>query len=193
VKTMNKKRAGCFAILIIGFLSAASAVQGTKGVNADYIQERPLIKNFEAAISEAIASAFPGPFGQVQKPKGVHLPGYGYTFMFQVNIRRGMINTPFGAYPNDADIAPEQKRQRIEGLRDKLVRLLIIQGSRMTPLQRNESIAIVAFFDETNPVSPDENLNKTLILSVLKSDLDDLANKQERLNELLQRVKIVEY
>jgi hypothetical protein len=113
--------------------------------------------------------------------------------MFLINIRRGMINTPFGAYANEADITPEQRKQRIEGLKDKLVYLLVAQGSRLTALQRNESIAICALFEESNPVNPDENLNKTLILSILKSDLDELASKQERFNELRQRVKIVEY
>jgi hypothetical protein len=190
---MGRHRTAWFVIMNLGFLCAPAAAQGTKGLNVDYGQERPLIKSFELAISEAIATTFPGPFGQVQKPKGVHLPGYGYTFMFTINIRRGMINTPFGAYANDADITPEQKKQRIEGLKDKLVRLLVAQGSRLTALQRNESIAICALFEETNPVNPDENVNKTLILSILKSDLDELASKQERFNELRQRVKIVEY
>jgi hypothetical protein len=190
---MGRHRTAWFAIMILGFLCVPVAAQGTKGLNVDYGQERPLIKNFELAIGEAIATTFPGPFGQVQKPKGVHLPGYGYTFMFLINIRRGMINTPFGAYANEADITPEQKKQRIEGLKDKLVYLLVAQGSRLTALQRNESIAICALFEESNPVNPDENLNKTLILSILKSDLDELASKQERFNELRQRVKIVEY
>ena len=179
-------------MMSVGFLCAPAIAQGTKGVNVDYGQERPLINSFEMAISEAIATTFPGPFGQVQKPKGVHLPGYGYAFMFGINIRRGLINTPFGAYPNDQEITPEQKKQRIEGLKEKLVRLLFLQGSRLT-LQRNETLAICALFEETNPASPEENSNKTLILSVTKSDLDELASKQERFNELRQKVKIIEY
>ena len=193
MKTMGRYRTAWFLIIILVLLCAPAAAQGTKGVNVDYGQERPLIKSFEMAISEAIATTFPGPFGLVQKPKGVHLPGYGYAFMFGINIRRGLINTPFGAYASEADITPEQKKQRIEGLKDKLVRLLFLHGSRLTSLQRNESIAICALFEETNPVNPDENLNKTLILSVLKGDLDELASKQERFNELRQKVKIVEY
>ena len=179
--------------MILGFLCATAAAQGTKGLKVDYGQERPVVRNFELAISQAIATSFTGPFGLVQAPKGVHLPGYGYTFMFTINIRRGMINTPFGSYANEADITPEQKAQRIESLKDKLVRLLFEHGSRLTSLQRNETIAICALFEETNAVKPDENTNKSIILSILKSDLDELASKQERFNELRQRVKIVEY
>jgi hypothetical protein len=159
----------------------------------DYGRERPLVAGFEKEIGRAISEVFPGTFGQVQPPKGVHLPGYGYTFMFVINIRRGMINTPFGAYANEAEISPEQKKQKIEALTDKLVHLLVAHGSRLASLQKNETVSISALFEETNAVKPDENMNKALVLSISKGDLDELASKQESFNELRQRVKIVEY
>jgi hypothetical protein len=190
---MGRHRTAWFIIMILGFLCVPAATQGTKGLKVDYGQERPLVKNFEQAINEAIATTFPGAFCQVQVPKGVHLSGYGYIFMFTINLPRGMINSPFGAIPNEAAFTTEEKNRRIEGLKAKLVPLLYQHGSRLTSLQRNESVAICALFEETNPVNPDKNVNKTLILSILKSDLDELASKQERFNELRQRVKIVEY
>lgn len=193
MKTKGRYRTAWFSIVILGFLCAPAATQGTKSVKVDYGKERPLVASFEKEIGKAISEVFPGSFGQVQPPKGAHLPGYGYTFMFVINIRRGMLSTPFGSYANESEISPDQKRQKIEALKDKLVPLLFTHGSRLMSLQKNETVSICALFEETNAFKPEENLNTTLVLSAQKSDLDELATKQERFNELRQKVKIVEY
>ena len=66
-------------------------------------------------------------------------------------------------------------------------------GSGPPGLRSSDHISIVAFFEEINPLKPEENMNKTLILSVLKSDLEKLGSLQDRFEEFKQRVKIVEY
>jgi len=180
-------------VLILGFWCLPTVAQTTTKGKVDYAQVRPFIQGYEAAINDVISSTFTNPFGLVQQPKGVYLPGYGYTFSFLVNIRRGMIQTPFGAYAPDSDIGPEQIKQRIDGLKDKLVRVLLSSQSITAKLEGDESISIIAFIKESDPLSPETDVNKTLIMSILKSDLQELSSKPDRINEFKQRVKIVEY
>jgi hypothetical protein len=45
--------------------------------------------------------------------------------------------------------------------------------------------------DRNFPDEPSEN--KTIVLSVLKRDLDEFGNRSDRLKEFKQRMKIVEY
>ena len=193
MKTLFMKRRWLIGIPFLVLLCLPLGAQDSKDGNIDGVKLRPFIRTLEVAINSAIGATFPGPFGTIQKPKGAYLPGFGYTFTFLINIRRGMINTPFGAYPNEAEISLKEKNQRIESLKDMLVRILLSPSNRTAGLQKEESIAIVGFFEESDPVKPEADLNKTLILSVLKGDLDELADKKDRFNELKQRVKIVEY
>ncbi|MBZ5498544.1 MAG: hypothetical protein LAP85_19275 [Acidobacteriia bacterium] len=185
---------GCFC-LSLGAQSIPSTqtAQSTKAVKVESALVRPFIQGFETALNIAAAASFPGPFGVEQKARGFYMPGFGYEFIFAVNTRRGVVQTPFGAYDPDADKTPEQRKQRVEELKGNLVRILLSAGNGAVKLQKDEYVAIIAVFEERDPVNPDGNLSKTLILSVLKSDLDELANKQERYSELKQRVKIVEY
>lgn len=184
------KRQVWIGALALGFLCLPLAAQTVKEVKVDYSQVRPCIQGFEFAISEAINATFTNQLGIMQKPKGAYLRGYGYEFSFLLDIRRA-IQTPFGLLNNDPDTTPEQRKQRIENFKDKLVRVLLSRGPGMAQLQKNESIAIIAHFEEFNPA--EGTVSKTLILSVLKSDLDAVGNRQDRLDEFKQRVKTVEY
>ena len=192
IKRCTKRRPG-LGILLLALICLPLAAQNNRGYSVDPAQLRPFIRGVEVAVNSAIGASFPGPFGTVQKAKGAYLPGYGTTFTFLINIPRAMINTPMGVFPSENAISPEQKRQRIDALKDMLVRILLSPTNRTARLQKEESIAIVGFFEEFDPVKPEESLNKTLVISVLKGDLDELSGKQDRFNELKQRVKIVEY
>lgn len=192
MKTRCMKRRWLIGIPFMALLCLPLGAQDSRNGNIDGAKLRPFIRTLEGAITGAIGANFPGPFATVA-PKGAYLPGYGYAFTFLINIRRGMIHSPFGAYPNESEISPKEKTQRIANLKDMLVRILLSPSNRSAKLQKEESIAIIGFFEESDPVKPEADLNTTLILSVLKGDLDELADKQDRYNELKQRVKIVEY
>lgn len=176
-------------VLVFGCLLAPLAAQNPRAGAVDLAQTRPSIQKIEKGISDSILIIF-GREGMMGKPKGVYLQGYGYSFSFLVNLRWGMINTPMGSYANNADISPEQKTQRIEVLKEQLIRILFSLTAGMPQLERDKSVSITAFFEETNL---DGNVSKTMIMSVLKSDIDELGNKQERFNDFKKRVKIVEY
>jgi len=182
------------AFWLLGLLSGAHAfpaMQGETGIEA--ASARREIQNFEAALNNAINATFSSsPFALVQKPKGVLLAGYGVTFSFLINIHRAVINTPFGEVRTQPDVTPELKKRKIEELKDRLIRVLADNGDGLKQMSKGDTVSIVMFLEDRN--FPDEpNENKTLVLSILKKELDDLGRSQERWKELKQRIKTVEY
>lgn len=188
-----RKHSILLVALVLCFGCLPLFTQNSGETKTDYPGASREIEGFEVAINGAIQRTFSGPFGLVSPPKGGCLPGYGYVFHFVVNIKRGMTSSPFGMMKTGEDLSPEEKQRRIDGLKDELVRVLLNSGSGFVKLQRNESIAIMAYFEEFNPLIPGGKETKTLILSVSKGDLSDWANRQDRYNEFKQKVKIVEY
>jgi hypothetical protein len=157
----------------------------------DYAAARQGIRAFEGALYSAINSTFnSNSFALVNKPKGVYLQGYGLSFNFLINIHNAVI-TPFGEIKSPSS-TPELKKRRIEDLKERLTRLLLDNGNVFKQIKRDDTITIVAFFEDRN--FPDEpNENKTVVISVFKKDLDDLAGRDDRLREFKQRIRIIEY
>lgn len=196
---LAKKRVLSAGFLVVSLLlalppagQARETGQGAANVQVDYASARREMQDFEGVINSLLAQTFTNPFGLVQKPKGVYLPGYGQMFSFLVNIHRAVINTPFGQYTKGEEISPQQKRKRIEDLKDKLMHLLFDRGSGLRQVKENEYITIVAFFEDRN-FPDEENQNKTIVLSASKKDLDEYSQKQDQWSEFKQRMKIVEY
>jgi hypothetical protein len=177
-----------FSFSLVAQTSGNKPKRGDEGM--DYVAVRQDIVRFEAALNDAIDTFIKDPFGVVNKAKGAYLPRFGINFTFLINIQRAIMNTPFGEVRRHP-ATPEQKRQRIEELKEILIRLLQDNGKGFQQLSREDSIAIVAFIDDKNFLEP--SANKTIVLNVLKKDLDELGNKNERLKEFKQRIKIVEY
>ncbi len=174
-------------------VSARAQAPHATSVSVDYIAVSRDIHGFEAIVNKALSTAFNGaPFAVSQQTKGVYLQGYGATFSFVINIHRALV-TPFGVVqgPGD-DITPEQKRRRIEELKERLSRVLLDNGSNLRQLRPGDAITIVGFFEDRN--FPDEpNQNKTVVLSVLKKELDGIPRGDDRWREFKLRVKSVEY
>jgi hypothetical protein len=187
VKKGNLQRQLWMVALVIGILCLPLAGQGGKTSAFDYSQARGSILKFEEVLNMTINQVF-GQMGVVAEAKGAYLPGYGYTFGFLVNPKWGLISTPFGT--TGADITPEQKKKKLEALREQLMMVMFTYGSLINPLERDKNLTITAYFKE---YSIEGTVNTTIILTVLKSDLDELSGKIERFNEFKQRVKKVEY
>ncbi len=185
-----------FGILGLSFGAPAYSKQRRETeAQTNYSVTRQEILQFEAVINDVITRTFSSsPFAVVQKAKGAYLQGYGVSFSFLINIHRAVINTPFGQvrkFPQ-TDITPELKRQRIEELKETLIRMLQNNGEMFRQLRKEDYVTIIAFFEDRN--FPDEpSANRTIVLSALKKDLDELAHKSDRLREFKQRMKIVEY
>jgi len=174
--------------------AAQSGVQGAQeGSNGkvDYTLARRDIQALESALTTLIGSSFPGPFTVDRKPKGVYLRGYGLLIDFLVNIQRAVLNTPFGEFRDrEREISPEQKKKRIDDFKEKLVQCLVERSDSLRQLRRDDSVTIVAFFEDRN--FPGEMAqNKTIVLRAFKKDFDEQSRKDWR--ELFRRMEIVEY
>lgn len=179
-------------VVAIAFCLMAAAPRSLSAQTADYSRTQQEIARFEMVVNGAVSALFSSsPFAVVQKAKGAYLPDYGVSVSFLVNIHRAVINSPFGQIRSKSGVNPDMKRQRIEELKEKLIRVLQDSGGTLHELRGKERVTIVVYVEDRN--FPDEPRgNRTILLSVLKKDLDELGRKG-RLNELKQRVKIVEY
>jgi hypothetical protein len=195
--SINGRAAAVCAIWILLFsvlaLPFGGANQDGADTRIDYRLAQQDILKFEQVVNDVINSTFSSsPFAVVQKAKGAYLPGYGISLTFLVNIHTAMINTPFGQVQRREKISPELKRKRIEELKEKLVRLLQDNGGDFRQLQLEDTVTIVAFIEDRN--FPDEpSANKTIVLSAVKRDLDELGRKADRMKDFRQRMKIIEY
>jgi hypothetical protein len=188
--------AALFLLWIAGSSISAHTLSGQENsdIKMDYLSTRDDIVRFENVVNGVLSSTFnSSPFAVVQSAKGAYLQGYGINFTFLINIHRAMVNTPFGQIRNTrAAITPEMKIQRIDNLKEKLIQVLQNNGEIFQHLRKDENVSIVGFFEDSNfPGEP--NANKTIVLSVLKKDLDELGHKSDRIKEFKQRMKIVEY
>jgi hypothetical protein len=184
------------AVLPLCFLSFSIA-QNTLGnkkneskERVDYAAMRQDISQFETALNGTIGTFSKGPFGVINAAKGVYLQGFGINFTFLINIQRAIINTPFGDVLRHSE-SPEQKKQWMNQLKETLIRLLLENGKELKQLRGEECVTVAAFIDDKNILEP--SANKTIVLRALKRDLDELGNRNDRLNEFKQRIKIVEY
>jgi hypothetical protein len=187
---------GCAFLLSVAWvlLSIPSwAIQEARETKVDYVATQRDISRFEEVLNGLIDRTFSSsPFAVVQKAKGAYLPGYGISLTFTINIHRAVINTPFGQVRRPSTVTPDIKRKLIEELKEKLIRAMYENGDNFGQLSKDDLITIVAFFEDRNfPDEPSEN--KTIVLSTLKKDLDELGGKVDRLKAFRQRIKIVEY
>jgi hypothetical protein len=184
-----------FAIMIVCLSLFCVQLHAQAGgeVRLDPSQIRSEIRSFEAILNSALTAAFSSsPFALVQKVKGVYLPGYGMSFTFLINIHTAMISTPFGEVRRGGAITPEQKKQRISDMLEKLTLDLQKNGAGFRQLRKDESVTIVAFIEDRN--FPDEaNQNKTVLISATEQDLEEFAGQANRFQEFKQRVKTIEY
>ncbi len=195
-KSARRNTLAILVLLSMGFSLqrlAFSGNQDSADARVDYAATRESILKFEDVLNEALAGSFrSSAFAVVQKAKGVYLQGYGISYTFLINIHRAVTNTPFGQIRAKGGVSLEEKMRRIEQLKDNMIQQLQNSGSHFQQLRKDERIAIIAFVEDRNfPGEP--NANKTIVLSVLKRDLDEVGNKPDRAKEFKQRIKIVEY
>jgi hypothetical protein len=169
------------------------SAQNSPDIRIDYNLARREIQALEAAINGVINSMFSNsPFALTQKTKGAYLKGYGFTFNFLVDIHRAVINTPFGTARVYPEIMLEEKKKRIEEIKEKLARVIFDSGDGLRQLPRDESVTIVAFFQDRS-FPDEESISRTIVMRAFKKDIDELARKENRFKELKQRIEVIEY
>ncbi len=185
-----------FALMVLGFslrVHPLGRSQDAADARVDYAAMREGILKLEDSINAVISRAFSAnSFAVVQDAKGAYIQGYGVSFTFLINIHRAIIHTPFGQVRARNAIPSEEKLRRIEELKEKLIQVLQGSGESFPQLRKDERIAFIAFIEDRN-IPGEANANKTIIMSTLKKDLDELGNRSDLLKEFKQRIKIVEY
>jgi hypothetical protein len=194
IKKSLKRAFAALLLLCLFSFSLAAQVSDNRRKDADarmnYTGARQNVLAFEGALNEALQAFVKDFLGIKNDARGAYLPGYGINFAFAIDIKRAIITTPFGDLHQNPATA-EQKRQKIEELKEILIRVLQDNGKRFQLLGKEDYVTIVAFIDDKNFGAP--SANKTIVLSAAKKDLDELGNKNDRLKEFKQRIKIVEY
>jgi hypothetical protein len=195
---MVLKKQNFAAMLLLWILGlplgqALAEAQENSEAKVDYAATQQEIQKFAASVSNIINSAFSSSLLPVtQQPKGGYVPDFGIALQFTVNIYRAVNNTPFGEIRAQGEITLELKMRRIEEVKEKLIRALQDSGNMFPQLRKEDSVAIIAHFEDRN--FPDEpSANKTIVMSALKKDLDEFGHKNDRFKEFKQRIKIVEY
>jgi hypothetical protein len=192
------KRSIILGALALSLSCATLLAQGSHGApNAaeyrpDYPSMRREIQGFETVMDKTIRAIFGGSKLPVTaKPMGVYLSGYGVAFSYTVNVYRGALSTPFGAVQGE-EFTPEQKRRLIEDVKENLSKVLFENGVSLRQIRGDDAITIVGFFEDRN--FPEErNQIKTVVMSILKKDLDEASRAEDRWKEFKMRMKAVEY
>jgi len=194
IRKFSKRAGAALLLLCILSFTGAAQVRGGKPSSADENMDiaavRKDIVRFEEALDEGVSAYSRNPFSIINKVKGVYLPGYGLNFSFRINLQRAMMTKSSGDAPR-RQVTPEQKKQWIEELKEKIIRLLQDNGSGFQQLRRDDGVTIVAFIDDRSFLDP--GASKTVVLRVFKKDLDELGKKGGNSLELKQRIKIFEY
>jgi hypothetical protein len=169
------------------------STQNSADIRIDYNLARREIQSLEAAINGVINSMFSNsPFALTQKAKGAYLKGYGFIFNFLVDIHRAVINTPFGTARVYPEMMLEEKKKRIEEVKEKLARVIFDSGDGLRQLPKDESVTIVAFLQDRS-FPDEESISRTIVMRASKKDIDELAHKENRFKELKQRIEVIEY
>jgi len=187
---LSRRLAGIVALATLVIPLAASP-QAAGDYRPDTALVRTEIRAFEVLLNRVVGSIFGSVTFATQPAKGAYLPSYGASFSFVVNIHRALINTPLGEIRRDG-ITPDEKKKRIEGLKERLVRLLFENADNLRQLRREENIAIVAFIEDRS-FPEEESQNRTVVLSVARKDVEGVAGNEERWKDFRQKVRILEY
>ena len=173
-------------MLAPGFLGGQSAPSG-------YMALKGEMKVMEAVIDETMAQQFAPPFGLLEKAKGAYVPDFGLVFGLEVNLYPLRTPNPFNPRPlttTELEEARKITRERIEGIRKSLPRLLADHASSLRDLNPDQSMAVVVhlFHLETEL----EPLPTQVVVEARKADLDQYWEKRLSYQQLVGKMKILE-
>jgi hypothetical protein len=173
-------------MLAPGFLAGQSAPSGYAALKGE-------MKVMEAVIDETMAQQFAPPFGLLEKAKAAYVPDFGLVFGLEVNLYPLRTPNPFNPRPLTAAELEEARkitRERIEGIRKSLPRLLADHAISLRDLNQDQSMAVVVhlFHLETEL----EPLPTQVVVEARKADLDQYWEKKLSYQQLVEKMKILE-
>jgi len=149
---------------------------------------------FEAVIDGTMAPTFVAPFGLLEKTRGTYLPGFGLVFSLEVNLYPLRSTSPFDLTPlskAELERAAKTGRERIAAIKESVPRMLADHAMSLHDLLSDNSVAVVVHFFQAGPVEakfPDQ-----LVIATRKSDLDQYWERKISYQELVARMKVLEF
>jgi len=152
------------------------------------------MKVFETVIDGTMAPTFVAPFGLLEKTQGTYLPGFGLVFSLEVNLCPLRTPNPFDMTPlskAELEKAAKTGRERVATIKESVPRLLADHAMSLHDLLSDNSVAVVVHLFEAGPVEtkfPDQ-----LVIATRKSDLDQYWERKISYQELVARMKVLEF
>jgi hypothetical protein len=179
----------CLALLVIPALPQGKAPSMRSSTYYNSIKGE--IQAFESVLNKRLEQQFKHPLAIVDKPKGVYLYGYGALFTFLVNVNRASFKTPFGEHKIGELETPEQKKQRIQEVKEMVIKTLSDHAGALGQLSPRDFVVVVAHFEDNNELD-ELKKNKTVIIRASKKELDEHRAKPNY-SEFRRRVEVLEY
>ena len=152
------------------------------------------MKVFEAVIDGTMAQTFVAPFGILEKTQGTYLPGFGLVVSLEVNLYPLRSPNPFNTTPlskAELEKAAKMQRERIATIKESVPRLLADHAMSLHDLVSDNSVAVVVHLFEVTPMG--DKLPDQLVIATRKSDLDQYWERQISYQDLVGRMKVLEF
>jgi hypothetical protein len=170
-----------FLVLVFASTVAAQTPFNTASANNLKKETPPL----QAAVDGVMNTTVPGLL--MEPSKVAYIDGYGLVITLKIALL--MPRSPFNAVTSPADIKRVAAQRRKE-IKEKLVQLLVERAAKIDSIAASESISIVVFINNYNPVDlPD--LPSHVVFSIKKQDALDYASKT--ISDLTSRITVREY
>jgi len=172
-------------------LSNGSVAEAQKG-STDLKKVREEMELLETVLNQSLTQSFGGPFGYLDKVRGVYLPGFGVAFAFEVNLTPSNITGPFSGPPSPEALRAQGKEtiRRREQAKTLAQKTIADFGHTLDALAPKESVAIVI---HTVAAQPEGVERDTVVIQCEKQLIDSYqANAIDRAT-FLRELTVVEY
>lgn len=179
---------GLSALFVLGNGPGADAQKG----RTDLKKVREEMDVLESVLDQSLTQSFGGPFGYLEKVRGIYLPSFGVVFSFEVNLTPLSIAGPFSGRPSPEDLIAQGKEatRRTEEAKTMAERTLADSGHRLDALAPMESVAIAI---HTVAVQQEGVVRSTVVIQCTKQLIDSHESKAIDRAAFLRELTIVEY
>jgi hypothetical protein len=179
---------GLSALVVLSNSSLAGAQKG----KTDLKKVRQEMELLESVLNQGLTQSFGGPFGYLEKVRGVYLPGFGVVFSFEVNLTPSNIAGPFSGPPSPEALRAQGKEaaRRLEDAKAMAEKTLADFGHTLDALGPTESVAIAI---HTVAAQPEGVVRETVVVQCEKQLIDSYEAKSIDRATFLRDLVVVEY
>jgi hypothetical protein len=156
---------------------------------------RTQVEQFQVLINRDLQSALDHPFGMLQDPKGIYLPGFGVVFHMELNLAPMRMMSMFDLRPyseEELQQTRQAKLQRISDLKSHLSEVLREHGSDLSALPPEQHI-VVAIHLFNMPSERTEGLPAQIVLEISREALAELQARNATPDEFRNSISIFDF